>query len=438
MLALYFLTLTKSPVFAQIKIDTSFSASYLVNEILIGKGVLVGNVTYKGTRYSMGLFSDETSQVGISEGIILSTGNVFYSAGPNKNPRTGWASDAEGDEDLDDITKGVTFDASVLEFDFITTSENLVFNFVFASEEYQEYVGSKFNDVFGFFLNGPNADHVNLATLPDGKTPITINNINHETGQNYYVDNPYYNNTDPFVWDVRKRKVIKNKRFQKKVDPPRYDIQFDGFTKVLVASYYVIPNEIYHIKMAIADVSDGILDSGVFLEAGSFSSFGDEVVTIDKSFKIPEPGPMLAAEQNMTLKLRKTSKAEELAEEEQPEDEASEIATLNVLFDFDSYAIKREGSTIIKNVVNILNENPELGVIVIGHTDNKGTDNYNLALSKYRSNSVVNVLLAAGIDLNRIQQQYLGEANPIETNDTDEGRSRNRRVEFRIKQPVDL
>ena len=111
--------------------------------------------------------------------------------------------------------------------------------------------------------------------------------MNHESGKSYYVDNPYYNTTDPFVWDVRKRKVVKNKKYQKEAEMPEYDIQYDGFTVVLTARYHVIPNEIYHIKMAVADVADGILDSGVFLAAGSFQSDGDEV-NITKRFAKPE------------------------------------------------------------------------------------------------------------------------------------------------------
>jgi outer membrane protein OmpA-like peptidoglycan-associated protein len=434
-LAIISLSLANNLTFAQIETDTSYSASFLVNEILIGKGVVIGNVTYRGAKHAIGLYKDESKQVGIGEGIILSSGNVFYSAGPNKSPRTGWASNTGGDDDLNKITRGQTHDAAVLEFDFITASENLVFNFVFASEEYQEYVGSKFNDVFGFFLTGPNADHVNLATLPDGKTAITINNVNHETGEDYYVDNPYHNNTDAFVWDVRKQKVVKNKRFQKSVEPPGYNVQFDGFTIVLEARYLVIPNEIYHIKMAIADVSDGILDSGVFLEGGSFQSYGEEVLVINKTFHIPEPEPglLLASDKKMAIPI-------EFEEEEELKDNADDdeiIETiLNVQFDFDSYEIRPDDQQIIENVIHIMEENPDLIVTVIGHTDNWGSDTYNLGLSQYRSNSVIHAILAAGISKSRIEKEYLGESRPIKTNKTDEGRARNRRVEFLLREPV--
>jgi len=432
-LAVISLSLANSLSFAQIKTDTSYSASYLVNEILIGKGVLVGNVTYRGAKHAIGLYKDESKQVGIGEGIILSSGNVFYSAGPNKSPRTGWASNTGGDDDLNNITRGQTHDASVLEFDFITSSENLTFNFVFGSEEYQEYVGSKFNDVFGFFLTGPNADHVNLATLPDGKTAITINNVNHETGEDYYIDNPYHNNTDAFVWDVRKQKVVKNKRFQKTVEPPGYNVQFDGFTTVLEARYLVIPNEIYHIKMAIADVSDGILDSGVFLEGGSFQSFGEEVLVINKTFQIPdpEPGLLLVSDKRMAIPI-------EIAEKEELVEKFDEeiVSILNVQFDFDSYEIRQADKHIIENVIHIMEENPELIVTVIGHTDNWGSDTYNLGLSQYRSNSVTNTILAAGISKSRIEKEYLGESKPLKTNKTDEGRAKNRRVEFLLREPV--
>ena len=180
--------------FSQIQIDTSKSVNYLVNNILLGQGVLVGEVKYQGTSFSIASFSDSSKTLGIENGIILSSGNVFYSKGPNRSTYKGWASAALGDSDLDRLTAGITFDAAVLEFEFVTASENLSFNYVFGSEEYQEYVGSQYNDVFAFIIDGPGLNHVNLARLPDSDIPITINNVNHKLNNHYYVDNDYKNN----------------------------------------------------------------------------------------------------------------------------------------------------------------------------------------------------------------------------------------------------
>ena len=134
--------------------------------------------------------------------------------------------------------------------------------YVFGSEEYNEYVGSAFNDIFGFFVNGPKPDggsyvFENIALVPGTEVPIAINNVNlgwamagsppPGPGVNgeYFVDNT-----------------------------SGLTIQYDGFTTVLEAKVAVIPGETYHFKLAIADAGDGIYDSGVLLESGSFKSQG--------------------------------------------------------------------------------------------------------------------------------------------------------------------
>lgn len=413
---------------AQFRLDTTQTADFLVREILLGNGVLVGDVTYKGPSFAVAYFEDDRGTMGLQNGILLTTGNVYYSLGPNRSPRTGWASNTPGDEDLNKITHGRTHDAAVLEFDFIARSENISFQYVFASEEYQEYVGSKFNDVFGFFLNGPNADHVNLAMLPDNKTPITINTVNHERGKEYYVDNPYYNTTDPFIWDVRKRKVVKNKKYQKSAEMPDFDIQYDGFTVVLTARYTVIPNEIYHIKMAVADVADGILDSGVYLAGGSFQSTGEQLVAITRQF--PE----------MEKPERSSRGIPEMTEETLPEPvplpepqitPAPQV--MDVLFNFDSDQLTDSAYQIVQNVSELLSHNDQLTVEVIGHTDSRGSDAYNIDLSRRRSETVIKHLLDLGVNIQRITSGYLGEAQPVGDNDHAEGRARNRRVEFVLK-----
>jgi OOP family OmpA-OmpF porin len=141
----------------------------------------------------------------------------------------------------------------------------------------------------------------------------------------------------------------------------------------------------------------------------------------------------LASDKKMAIPI-------EFEEEEELKDNADDdeiIETiLNVQFDFDSYEIRPDDQQIIENVIHIMEENPDLIVTVIGHTDNWGSDTYNLGLSQYRSNSVINAILAAGISKSRIEKEYLGESRPIKTNKTDEGRARNRRVEFLLREPV--
>ena len=69
---------------------------------------------------------------------------------------------------------------------------------------------------------------------------------------------------------------------------------------------------------------------------------------------------------------------------------------------------------------------------IAGHTDNVGTDKYNMALSERRSTTVVAYLIRQGISRKRLKAKYFGETKPLETNDTEEGREKNRRVEFKI------
>ncbi|MEO1049956.1 MAG: OmpA family protein [Bacteroidota bacterium] len=416
------------PGYTQIEIDTSRNAEYLVEEILLGQGVLVGNVKFTGTKYAMSLFTDQESNLGIEQGIILTSGNAYYSRGPNETPRMGWASAAPGDHDLEAITRGRTYDAAILEFDFITASENLVFEYVFASEEYLEYVGSKFNDVFAFFVDGPGMPKTNIARLPDGKTAITINNVNNELNSEYFIDNTFHNTTDPYVWDARNRKVIANKKYLKEQVPPKYNTQFDGFTTVLEARCKVIPNKVYHIKIAISDVSDGILDSGVFLKAGSFRSYGDIVAKVDRNhFNEVKEVPLISSKKKDLLYKppAKPMKIRERGIRREP-------SVMNVEFDFDKFDLSEEALETIKKVYDILVTNPFAKVQLVGHTDNFGSNDYNIELSQHRSQAVAAYLRWLGTAPERIKIEYFGEEKPIENNSSEKGRARNRRVEFII------
>ena len=417
-LTTYFCLCLVTHVHGQIQIDTTLSPTELVNNVLLGQGVVVGNVNFQGKKYAIGKYSDPNEPVGISNGILLTSGNAFYVAGPNKNPRSGWASDALGDHELDQIARGKTYDASTLEFDFVTQSENLYFEFVFASEEYLEYVGSKFNDVFGFFIEGPGTDKVNIAKLPDGITPITVNTVNNEMNSQYYVDNGYINTTDPFIWDVRNRKVVENKNYLQPEVPPSYDIQFDGFTTVLTTRCAVIPNEIYHIKISIADVGDGILDSGVFLKGGSFRSEGEQVVKIDKLLKAPEElASLKLVNDDIIIKSKKIPR---------------NISLGNIEFDFDKSDIPVSAKTVLTTVIHQYMNHPDSKVHLIGHTDNFGSEEYNTKLSASRTNAVASALISLGIPENQLVLNYYGETKPLAPNDTANGRARNRRVELRV------
>ncbi|TDI66279.1 MAG: OmpA family protein [Bacteroidetes bacterium] len=432
-LALVLVILTIFHSQAQITIDTSFTAERLVKKILIGNGVLVGTVSYQGPKHAIAYFRDPDFNVHLEEGIILTTGNAFFVKGPNRVPDRGWASGTTGDEDLDLLSAGKTHDAAILEFDFVTSSEYLSFNFTFGSEEYLEYVGSKYNDVFGFFIDGPGLNHVNLAVLPQTGEPITVNNINHKKNKKFYHDNGYQNTSQPYIWDNRKKKPVRNKRYGKTPKKSPYNVQFDGFTQVLEARCMVVPNEIYHIKLAIADVSDYILDSGVFLEAGSFRSFGDQLVVWDNPFEPVQNKDSERPAVDLMVHLV-APKAEHLTSPGLPDPPATitglERKWYNIQFEFNSFDITPAHSRQLEKLSDLVDDNPRAVVKIIGHTDNVGSAAYNDKLSAQRSMAVTNYLLDQGVESSRIKTLYYGETQPIHANSTAYGRTQNRRVEF--------
>lgn len=215
----------------------------LLAEGLVGDGVVVSNVTYVGADISAGGFSGGDGRVGFDSGIVLSSGRLEDLPGPNTIGSSGFPLSQEGDADLDVIasaegTPAQTFDASVLEFDFVPDDSPVRFDYVFGSEEYLEFVDGGFNDVFGFFVGD-----VNCALVGTGD-PVTIDTINNEDNADSFVDN-----TDAHV-----------------------DIQLDGLTTVLQCVAPVTPGEVNHMKLAIADTGDTAYDSAVFLRAGSLTT----------------------------------------------------------------------------------------------------------------------------------------------------------------------
>jgi len=226
----------------------------LVNTLL-GPGITsVSNVTYTGDNRAAGTFAGGTGIIGFESGIILSSGRIGDVVGPNSSDSMTWSFGTPGDDDLDSlIDQGIppstTFDAAVLEFDFVTPGDEVTFRYVFTSEEYNEYANTAFNNVFGFFING-----VNYALLPDEVTPVSINNVNGGNPFGTNAQNPdFYINND--VSD----------------GGGAINIEADGLTVVLTLTAPVIPNETNHIKLGIADAGDSILDSWVFIEEGSFT-----------------------------------------------------------------------------------------------------------------------------------------------------------------------
>jgi OmpA-OmpF porin, OOP family len=116
----------------------------------------------------------------------------------------------------------------------------------------------------------------------------------------------------------------------------------------------------------------------------------------------------------------------------QPIEVGLTVRLKNIYFDFDKTTLKKESFVELNKVVEFLKSNPTVAIEIAGHTDSRGSDDYNLNLSQGRSQAVVDYLISQGIDTNRLTAHGYGEEKPIDTNETDEGRANNRRVEFTV------
>lgn len=103
-----------------------------------------------------------------------------------------------------------------------------------------------------------------------------------------------------------------------------------------------------------------------------------------------------------------------------------------ILFGFDQATLQPNAKTNIANLVSSLNSNPDTDILVVGHTDNKGTEQYNQGLSLRRADAVKNYAVSQGLSSSRVRTEGKSFNEPIASNDTDEGRAQNRRVEIVI------
>lgn len=253
---------------SNINIDTLI-ADYFIK----GNCVSVSNVKFSGKSTQRGTFKNGGTSIGISEGVIMATGGITVATGPNNASGASVNGGYDNTNDID-LAKLVSQDqnnVAVLEFDFIPDNDTISFEYVFASEEYCDFVDSKYNDVFGFFLSGPGINGTfsnggkNIALVPSSTEFVSINNINHKKNSTYYNGNraPGQSSTDPDCL---------GHPFKAAAAASLADCQFDGYTTPLIATSVVIPCETYHIKLAIADIADGLYDSGVFFKLNSFSA----------------------------------------------------------------------------------------------------------------------------------------------------------------------
>lgn len=240
---------------AQLSITTGLDTTTM-SSLLEGLGVNINNMTINCAPNAYGQFSGN-SEIPISQGLVFSTGDALMMADSNMSSSTSTPWNYPGDFDLDLlVAPNITYDACVLEFDAVPIGDTLFFNFAFGSEEYMEFAGVGFNDVFAIYISGLGFPvPTNIAVLPND-TIVSIDNVNANLNSQYYIDN--------------------------ETIPGSY-VSFDGFTSNVNVETVVVPSTPYHFKIAIADVSDGVLDSGVMLEAFSFRSVSNGTLAVSEN-----------------------------------------------------------------------------------------------------------------------------------------------------------
>jgi len=248
---------------AQLTLDQDITPEQAAQQ-LVGTGVLIDNVNVTAADSSWAYYFNENTELDSPEGLLLTTGKARNAVVVDGINGTGlpelenqtecvnceeFDNDFPGSELLNTVNDRTTFDATTFEFDVTVQGDSLLFDFTFASEEYEEWVGSQFNDVFGFFITGPGGfNDVNIALIPETNETVAINSVNNIVNTEYYYDNR---------------------------NPLGQNIQYDGFTLGLQAKVGgLTPCETYTLKLIIADGTDRLYDSAVFIEQLS-SNFSD-------------------------------------------------------------------------------------------------------------------------------------------------------------------
>lgn len=246
---------------SQVVVDNTSNTDQVVEDIFLANGIFVSNITFNGApansiNEQFASFTDANNEIGVSEGLLMSTGHVGDAVYGSPGLSLSTSYSPQDSDVLAMLTNEFSLgDNAVLEFDFIATGDSLDFVYVFASDEYPEWVESSFNDHFGFLISGPGItgtfsnDAVNIALIPGTSEYVGINSLNYADNSQYYVDNA---NLVAMMG-------------------------YDAFTTPLHASIGgLVVGEVYHVKLVIADVSDSALDSAVFLQGNSFVQFCNE------------------------------------------------------------------------------------------------------------------------------------------------------------------
>lgn len=397
--------LTLTATICQADAQTLFKSKptrQLVNDLLPRNefGISITDCQYTGDPRSISTFATTSKMLPIKSGIIMSTGIASWAGYPNDSGSSGCGMFTPGDKRLEKIAGGdYTTDAAILEIEFIANSDSISFEYFFASEEYPEFVNKGVNDVFAFFIEGPGYDSAcNIAILPTTGEPISVDNINHKHNSEFYIGN--------------------NERwtgyFAENTNDLASLFQYDGMTTLLTAKAKTRPYATYKLTLAIADVGDNVYDSGVFIKSRSLKSIG----------KLQPIGPHLKSEIEKRKSLIGFDRIRIIGD--------TVGFDKMVHFDFNSYEILSEDTASLNEIAELLKIFFDAKLKLVGHTDDVGSDEYNLDLSKMRAESVASYLNGHGIRKSRITTDGKGKRNPVTKDQSDAGRRKNRRVEFLI------
>lgn len=238
----------------------TYTPQQLIEDVLIDSNCItniqVTNVVggdFGGSDQSYGYFNATGTTFPFQNGIVLSTGRLSNVNGPNTSLSDDNANNWSGDQDLEiALNENNTINATILEFEFTTIASQISFNYIFASEEYQENNPNtcQFSDLFGFLIREVGQQqYQNIALVPNTQTPVKVTTVHPEIPGGCQEENQFYFGS----WN-----------------DANAPINFNGQTKVLSATANTSPNVTYQVKLVIADEQNYRYDSAVFLEAGSF------------------------------------------------------------------------------------------------------------------------------------------------------------------------
>lgn len=472
---------------AQIRVS-SIKVDDWIKRNFSGQGVVIGNVSSKGYPLSTLSFTSTPNVLQVPKGLVLSTGNAYnvsgYNNSHNQSSTFGNALTPEIDKDLSPMLKEKLYDICSIEFDFVPMDNSIQFNYQFGSDEYPEYVDSPYNDIFAFIVSDETGS-TNIALVPGTNVPVSINTINFKANKEFFIDNnlykqvvikrqqpvkPAYRGTLPgrilrgiasifgspnYAGSADRVVIAPDPELLKTRDQNLYrNLRYDGITKKMVAQMYVTPYKKYHLRIVLADVSDNIYDSGVFIEDRSLTSKKDVSQPAFQDYpdltKLVDPNLILQGKKLEEILPDAYKNQMPAVASGQPVNTAPAPAPVVqtpgfvkttpvnvpvlenavIYFDFDKYDISSTEMAKLREVMANFQKLREYYTFrITGHTDSIGSMAYNVELSRRRNQSVIEAVNRI-LGINSLPAQHKSFTEPAADNSTDSGRQANRRVEI--------